>query len=89
MQTIVCIALVYAEGMKKLRETQLNTEQIVSMITHTQRRALRLMQARSAGDHRPKLLHAIERACGIVSTWHAIYERESKGQTSLPCNSPV
>lgn len=71
----------YSERMRKLRETRLNTEQIVSMITHTQRRALRLMHVRSAGDHRPKLLNLIERACGIVSVWHAVYERESSSES--------
>lgn len=64
--------------MRKLRKTTLRLDQIVSMITHTQRRAMRLMQVRAAGDNRPKLLRTIERACGIVSMWHAVYEHEAK-----------
>jgi hypothetical protein len=69
--------------MKKLRETQLSQEQLLVMVTHSQKRAARLCGLRAAGDRRDRLLAVITRACSAASMWYELYnEAESKASSS-------
>lgn len=64
--------------MRKLRNTNLNREQLLAMVMHSQNRAARLCALRSAGDSRDKLLAVITRACSAVSMWHELYAELEK-----------
>jgi hypothetical protein len=75
--------------MKKLRETQLSQEQLLVMVTHSQKRAARLCGLRAAGDRRHKLLVVITHACSAASMWQELYSEAERKASSSGFESPL
>lgn len=75
--------------MRKLRETQLSQEQLLAMVTHSQKRAARLCGMRAAGDRRDKLLVVITHACSAASMWYELYSEAERKAAGSAFESPL